>query len=362
MKQILCLSNKPWRNIPSRTQQLMTRMKGVQILFFEPASGRRDRSWRKGGRRVRPEVTVYTLPPVPTQDERYLPIFKMGQRRLARFINRQLDKHRFHHFLLWTSSPAHVHLLDHLSYDALVYDCHRDWADLPELWEGTLARMADVVFAASHELLDQLSPCSSNIALLPNGVHYSLFSNGSSSTQQILPDVTGPIFCWTGTIHADLNLAPVVHAAAAHPEWTFLLVGRPDENNPFLGRLERMRNVVLAGQHPLVELPDYLARCQVCINLLREDAPYSDIIPSRIYEYLSTGKPIVSMLWPDQVEQFPDVVYGAYTQQTFVELCERALAEDRSWVADRRRKYGADAAWSRRAEDVMRILGTVGLL
>ena len=26
------------------------------------------------------------------------------------------------------------------------------------------------------------------------------------------------------------------------------------------------------------------------------------------------------------------------------------------------RKYGADAAWSRRAEDVMRILGTVGLL
>ena len=96
MKQIVCLSHTPWRSIPSRTQQLMTRMKGVQVLFFEPASGRKDRSWRKGGRRVRPEVTVYTLPPVPTLDERLLPLFKMGQRKLARFINQQLDKHRVH--------------------------------------------------------------------------------------------------------------------------------------------------------------------------------------------------------------------------------------------------------------------------
>jgi len=100
----------------------------------------------------------------------------------------------------------------------------------------------------------------------------------------------------------------------------------------------------------------------VCINLLREDAPYSDIIPSRIYEYLSTGNPIVSMLWPDQVEQFPDVVYGAYTQQSFVELCQRALDEDPSWVSERRRKYGEEAAWSNRTGDVMRILNTVGLL
>ena len=362
MKQVVCLSDTPWRSIPSRTQQLMTRMKGVQVLFFEPAANRKDRSWRKGGRRVRPEVTVYTLPPVSTQDERYLPLFRMGQRKQARFINRQLDKHRFRSFLLWTTSPVHVHLLDHISYDALVYDCDREWTQLPELWEGTLAQTADVVFAASHELLDQLSPCSANIALLPNGVHYSLFSHGSSTTDRILPQISGPIFCWTGTIHADLNLDPVVHAAAAHPEWTFLLVGRPDPDNPYLARLERMSNVVFVGERPLVELPDYLARSQVCINLLREDTPYSDIIPSRIYEYLSTGKPIVSMLWPDQVEQFPDVIYGAYTQQSFTELCERALAEDRSWVADRRRKYGEEAAWSRRAEDILHILNTVGLL
>ena len=340
----------------------MTRIKGTHVLFFEPAVRGGDHSWRQPGRRVRPDVTVYTLPPTATQDERYLPLFRMGQRRQARFINRIMDRHRFRDFLLWTTSPVHVHLLDHLAYNTLVYDCDREWTDLPEHWEGTLARTADVVFAASHELLDQLSPCSANIALLPNGVNYSLFANGSSTTDKLLPQVSGPVFCWTGTIHADLNLTPVIHAATLRPDWTFVLVGRTEKDNPYLSRLHRLSNVILVGQRPLIELPDWLARSQVCINLLREDSPYSDIIPSRIYEYLSTGKPIVSMLWPDQVEQFPDVIYGAYTQQAFVELCQRALDEDRSWVADRRRSYGANAAWSRRVEDVTRILETVGML
>ena len=362
MNYIVCLSDKPWRGIPSRTQQLMSRMKGCHVLFFEPASGRRDRSWRQPGRRVRPDVTVYTLPPVATLDERYILPFKQGQRRLARFINRQLDRHRTDGVLLWATSPAHVHLLDRLSYDTLVYDCSREWSDLPDHWEGSLAKAADVVFAASRELLDQLTPCNPNLALLPNGVHYSLFANGSSSADHLYPQVTGPIFCWAGTVHADLDLAPVIHTATQHPDWTFLLVGRLDEENPFLSRLKRLPNVIAAGQRPLVELPDYLARCDVCIDLLRRDAPYSDVIPSRIYEYLSTGKPIVAMLWPDQVELFPDVIYGAYTPQSFSELCERALEEDRAWVADRRRSYGANAAWSRRAEDVQRILDTVGLL
>lgn len=56
---------------------------------------------------------------------------------------------------------------------------------------------------------------------------------------------------------------------------------------------------------PLNEVPDWLFRCDVLLELLREDRPDSDVISGRLYEYLSTGKPIVSMLWPEQVEIFP---------------------------------------------------------
>ena len=106
---------------------------------------------------------------------------------------------------------------------------------------------------------------------------------------------------------------------------------------------------MLAGPCPLVEVPDYLGRCQVLLDLLRDSQPYNDVVPPRLYEYLSTGKPIVSMLWPEQVELFPDVVYGAHSPEEFLHLCQQALAEDPGWVDQRRRDYGAAAAWSRRA-------------
>ena len=91
--------------------------------------------------------------------------------------------------------------------------------------------------------------------------------------------------------------------------------------------LERLPNVRLLGRRAPVEVPDYLARFDVCLNLLRRSEQGNDVVPCRIYEYLSSGKPVVSMLFPEQVEHFPDVVYGAHSPEEFAALCRRALAE-----------------------------------
>ena len=60
MKQILCLAGEPWSSSPGRTQQLISRLRDTQILYFSPANGRSDRSFRQKGKKVRPNVTVYT--------------------------------------------------------------------------------------------------------------------------------------------------------------------------------------------------------------------------------------------------------------------------------------------------------------
>lgn len=363
MKQILCLANEPWSSSPGRTQQLISRLKGTQVLYFSPATGRTDRAFHQKGRKVRPNVTVYTLPPLlfPVE-ERYGCLFRIGQRKLSRFVTDKATRHRFRQPLLWATQPEHIHLLDHLDYCGLVYDCDREWADLPPMWEGCLANAADVVFAASSHLCDRLAPCSSNIALLPNGVNYPLFANSTTTPRPSpLPQFPGPVLGWAGTIHEDLDLSPLLHAALEKPGWTFLLLG-PQEENYLLSRLRRLPNVVQAGPCPLSEVPDWLYRCDVLLDFLREDRPYNDVISSRVYEYLCTGKPIVSMLWPDQVEQFPDVVYAAHSQQEFLNMCQHALDEAPGFVTQRRRAHAAAAAWPNRANQVAHILNTAGLL
>ena len=354
MRQYIIVSDKPWMSVPSRTQQLATRLRGGEVLFFEPSAGSKH-SFRDRGRQVRPNVTLYTLPPLPR-----LSIGQRSWRRQAAFLSRTALRHGFRDPLLWTTCPAHVHLLDHLSFRGLVYDCAADWSHLPPQWEGDLAAAADVVFAASPALADHLSPCSSNIALLPNGVNFPMFCRSDLDVPKELQSLRGPVLGWIGTIDQDLDLSPLSYTAGTHPQWNFLLVGRVGRN-PRLDYLRSLPNVHFAGRRPMVEIPEYAGRFDVCLDLRRRGQDIYEITPRRIFEYLSTGKPIVTLLYPGQVEDFPDVIYGAHSPEEYSRLCARALEEDPAWVSQRRKDYGAAAAWSRRADEVHRILAAIGL-
>jgi len=359
LKQFVCVSSDPWQAVPTRTQQLMTRLRDAEVLFFQPAGP--DGGHRRSGRLVRPGLTVYTLPPILEVDEKYSYLFRRGVARHTKFIGEALERHCFREPVLWLTGPRQVHLLDRLPFQGLVYDCDREWTGLPLRWESDLALAADVIFAASPLLADRLAPCNDNIALLPNGANFPMFSRTDTDLPPELKGVSAPLFGYAGTVWRDLDLFPVWEAARRHPDYAFVFVGRVEEGNPLTGDLRELPNVAFLGHKPPVELPDYLCRFDVCLDLYRARAVGGDILPQRLYEYLSTGKPIVSMLWEDQVEFFPDVVYGAHTHAEFVRMCEDALAETGAWARTRRQEYGRAAAWSERAAEVCRILESIGL-
>lgn len=356
MKQYICLSSTPWQTIPTRTQQLTARLKRARVLYFEPPGP----NWRKPGRQLRPGLTVYTLPPVPEVEERHRLLFRRRYRKLARFICERMERHRFREPVLWTDTPETVHLLDFLPSRGLVYDCAQEWSELPIRWESDLALEADVIFAASYGLIDRLSPCNDNIALLPNGVNHPMFAQDRLECPPELRNLAGPVLGYAGTVWRDLDLSPVLLCAREMPRSTFVFLGRR-ERNPALSALEKLHNVYFLGQRPPVEVPDYLARFDVCMSLPRLRSPENDVVSIQVYEYLSAGKPVVALYRRDQVEPFPDVIYAAHTREEFVKLCRRALSETGDWAKNRRRAHGAAAAWSRRAEEVERILEANGL-
>ena len=228
MKQIICLAGQPWSSSPGRTQQLLSRLRDTQVLYFSPAAGQLDRSYLKKGKKVRPNIIAYTLPPtwVPVE-ETYGRLFRPGQRKIGRFIRSVAARHRFREPLLWATDPRQVHLLDLLDYGGLVYDCDREWEDLPLDWEGCLAGAADVVFAASPLLADRLAPCSSNVALLPNGVNFPLFSRPSDLSYDPLPQTAGPVLGWAGTIRPELDLEPPALRRPDHAPVDLCPVGTP---------------------------------------------------------------------------------------------------------------------------------------
>lgn len=357
MKQIVCLSHTPWSSCPSRTQQLMTRLPGAEILFFEPPGRKADHT----GRKVRPNVTVYQLPKMVDIASRTTPVARFNRRRIATCIQKAMSHHHFREPLLWCTTPENVHQIDYLAYRGLVYDCHHYWSDLPIQWEGDLAVAADVCFAASDGLVDRLAPCNENIALLPNGVNFPLFRRDVLDVPPDVADLTGkPVLGFVGTLHADLDVSPLILCADAHPEWTFLLIG-PVAHTPYLAHLEGRENIRLLGKRPLVDIPDYLGICNVCIDLLRKQDEDSDVLHYRIYEYMAAGKPVAAMLWKHQRQEYPDVIHAARTTEEFIRQCEAAMAEDPAELLRRRRDYGSAAAWDERTEQIRHILEVNGL-
>ena len=81
------------------------------------------------------------MPPALPVDERHDRLFRLSRQRQIRFLADKLARHRFRRPLLWTTSPVHIHALDALEYDGLVYDCDREWDELPLEWESELAAL-----------------------------------------------------------------------------------------------------------------------------------------------------------------------------------------------------------------------------
>lgn len=360
MRQIICLADEPWANRPTRTQQLMSRMVGAQILYFEPPAPRGGDQWKKPGRQLRPGIMVYTLPPTLSPKPMDGPLALYDAARALRFVREKMDKHRFQDPLLWCATPAGRAYLKRIPYCGVVYDCFKDWPHYPESWESELAAAADVSFAASPDLIEHLAPCSPNMALLPFGCNYPMFAKDKLPRPTPLRDIKGPMVGFVGTLWPDLDLTPLLRLAQARPGCTIVLAGR-DRGSHLLPSLLNYPNVRWVGQVEAVDVPDYLCSFHVCVQLLRRGRLYDDVIPARMFEYLAAGRPIVTMLRPDQVENFPDVVYGAHNANDFVRLCGEALKETGSYAKNRRREYGKANSWVVRAEEVIRILESIGL-
>ena len=382
MAEIVCLSTTNWHPYPTRKQQVMSRLTGHRILYFDPPVSRiaplkdpaavsRLRAWRGEGETVSNALSVYAVPPVWPLYNRYRSVNRVNQRAQARYIRRIMETHNFREPVLWCYSPAAADLLERLPRRGLVYDCvdrHSAYGGLmsPRVVDGMerdLARKADVVLATAQGLYDTLKAYNENTFLIPNGADFELFHTvrgGRLPVPDDLSDVKNPILGFVGMLQPCIDLDLLIQTAEARPDWSFVLIGKPLPGVD-VSPLSARPNIRLLGLKPYKELPRYLARFDVCLNLFRPGALAKDVSPLKFYEYLATGKPVVSTPQPEQVRDYADAIYIGETKETFLTACERALAEREPRMAEQRVSYGKAASWEARVEKMSGILRDRGI-
>ncbi|MGI6751235.1 MAG: hypothetical protein ACOX4U_01265 [Anaerovoracaceae bacterium] len=372
MKQILCLSTSNYYPFPTRKQNVMNRLSDAEILYIEPpvtllaplkdkGTRRRLKAYRNPGERVKDNITVYAQPPVLPFFNKFRFINRINQRRLAGYLSKILDRHGFKKPYLWCYSPTSCDITKLIENRGVIYDCVDRHSAYPGMinpkvvdeMEKDLATCSHMVFCTAMGLYETLIEYNENTKLIPNGAAYHLFSKAGEGEKKRKDG--GPIFGFIGMLQDCIDYNLLASVADHFPQGEVWLLGKPLPGVD-LKAIEGRSNIRLLGLKPQEELPEYIREFDVCLNVFREGRLSKDVSPLKFYEYLATGKPIVSTREPVQVKDFADVVYIGENEKDFITKCEEALREDDPNKRKKRMEYGKACSWDERVREMERAL------
>jgi GT2 family glycosyltransferase/glycosyltransferase involved in cell wall biosynthesis len=230
----------------------------------------------------------------------------------------------------------------------VVYDCMDDHSGFstngPDMLreERVLSAESDLVLTSSQMLYERIAPVAHRTVLLRNAADFEHFSSDPGTRP--LGETEGPVIGYFGAISEWFDVEMVYRAAAARPDWTFVLIG--DTFGADVEWLRSLRNVRLLGEQLYATLPGYLHQFDVACIPFRVTPLTLATNPVKFYEYLSGGKPVVSVDLPE-LGPYREHYYSA-TPDDFVNQIELAMAEDSPERRRARIDFAREQSWAHR--------------
>jgi GT2 family glycosyltransferase len=165
-----------------------------------------------------------------------------------------------------------------------------------------------------------------------------------------LPGETHPIVGFYGAIAAWFDVELATEVARARPEYTFVFLGGIFDVD--VSELQSLPNVRLLGQRPYEEMPEYLYHFDACLIPFKINSITHATDPVKMYEYLSAGKPVVSVAL-SELEPFRAYVYLARDREDFLTQLDKAVAENDPALVSARRRFAAENTWTERYDLIL---------
>ena len=246
--------------------------------------------------------------------------------------------------------------------------CYFDWTERWDAYAGavgaasqsridtnTIFSHVDGVIVVSQELADEAASMGLRCLHLPNAVSDQFIEalaqeNPDEPIQ--LKSIPEPRVIHVGSYNsAWIHWDWLIRAASENPEISFCMLGG--------GGIETVpdkmpSNIYLLGRVAYEDIPSCLRYSHGCMLLYKVEATSAGD-PTKLYEYLATGLPVVSSPHPRCLE-FEKYIYIADNATEFAEQIRLALGEGRE-AAQLRIDEARRHTWSLRAQSLMEWLG-----
>ena len=351
-KQIVCFSTEDWDPpLPTNKHQLMLRLakNGNRVLYIETLGIRKPGLGKSDMTRICNRLKkVLSAPQERFKNLLVLsPLVVPGRGSgISLAINKALFRRRlkkairhagFDKPIVWVFNPYAVHFLDAIPHELLIYHCVDDLSHVPGAdsqsileAERELLRRAHLVLTTSPPLYEKCRAFNTQTVFQPNVGDFSHFNKAMQDTTSIAEPVANlkhPVIMFAGNIAAaKVDFELIQQLTMMRIDWSVVLIG-PVWNDVSPLQLDSIRkydNLHLLPQVPYPQLPSYLKAADVLIIPYHMNDYTRCVFPLKFFEFLATGKPVVSMALPS-LKQYEGIVSVTETYQGFMRAVDEAV-------------------------------------
>ncbi len=252
---------------------------------------------------------------------------------VVRSVKRVMRRLKMRPHVVLTTFPHTLPYVRSFSGAVSIYYCVDEFsawenvnARLIRRMEAELVQTVDTVVASSEKLYQSKKSLANSINLLTHGVDVAHFATTEQATEPPprLRGLPRPMIGFFGIYDDRLDLALLRRVASARPSWSFVLIGKVQNERQTL----KGRNCHFLGPVAYQDLPAYAQWFDVAILPYKMNEFTESMNPLQLKEYLAAGKPVVATPIP-AVMEWAQYVHVAGTPDEFVRAIESCLHRGR---------------------------------
>lgn len=255
--------------------------------------------------------------------------------------------------ILWTSWAMSHPWVDRLSPLLTIYDCLDDFPEWREI-EPLMAAKADLVITTSQTLFEKMKSRHPHVLLVRNGCDFNHFASWPQAAApgdwpsvppgRHVAGYIGALARWVDH-HLLERLADYCSIVLVGPEF-----GMPRLRHPEIYRL---------GHRPYIDLPGYIKKMDFLLIPFFLNSVTLATNPVKMYEYLATGKPVISTDLPEA--RIYSEVLSAASYDNFLAQVHRAMTGnlDSPEAVAARQRVARENTWAHRYETVYMALSNL---
>ncbi|MBP7055798.1 MAG: YdcF family protein [Candidatus Omnitrophica bacterium] len=379
-KDIICISSIDWDFIWQGHQQIMSALakNGNRVLFIENTGVRspnlndigrlkkRIHNWLhsvKGIRKESDNLYVYSPLILPFPYSRIARWF--NKRFIMAVLERWTKSVGFSSPIIWTFLPTGIVLdiINSIDSSLVIYYCIDNFSVSSPFasriceTERNVIRRSDLVFVTAKNLYERCLKDNRHVYFFPFGVNLEVYEKAKEASLPVPRDIAGvkrPIIGYVGGVHKWVDTRLIKFLSDEHRDKNFVFVG-PVQTK--IDDLKSAPNISFLGQKPYEELPGYVKNFDICVIPYLITEYTKNVYPTKLTEYLSLGKTVVSTAIPE-VEAFNerngDIVYLGRSMEKFSELINSALLHKPSEdiISKRMAVAAREGDWKIKIEDM----------